>query len=72
MVFLRFLNIAEDHFSGGRPGASSIVAPDAAQLAIADDRGEALIYASICPGQYAGSREQNPYLAGLQGHPLGL
>ena len=48
-------------------GTSFIVAPDATQLAVAEDAGEALIYADIRPGDYGESRAQNPYLSDLRG-----
>lgn len=59
-----------DHSDGdGRfeyQGLSSVVAPDATVLAMAQEQGDALLFADIVPDAYAASRAENPYLRDLQ------
>jgi predicted amidohydrolase len=62
-VFVAYANHAgaDDRFAYA--GQSVIAAPDGAELARADARAPALLFADIDPGAYAASRAENAYLA---------
>ena len=64
-VFVAYVNNADSDGTFEYQGMSSVVAPDGVPLAMADERGEALLYAEIDLPAFAQCRLDNPYVADL-------
>ncbi len=65
-IFVAYADNADSEGDFTYQGLSSIAAPDGTVLAAAGVGGDALIYADLNVGDYAGSRAESPYLEDAQ------